>query len=56
MITAYNKCKTKQLISSPGDVLIQPLLGNENISLNKKCIFFSNWSKKVLITCMCKIC
>ena len=48
MIIAYNKCKTKKLISSPGDVLIQPLWGNENISLNKKCIFFSNWSKEGL--------
>ena len=46
MIIAYNKCKTKKLISSPEDVHIQPLWGNKNISLNKKCIFFLNWSKE----------
>ena len=44
VVTAYNKCKLQNTLSSPGDILMQPLWGNINLTINRKCLYFKQWS------------
>ena len=49
VVTAYNKCKLQNTLSSPGDILMQPLWGNMNLTINRKCLYFKQWSCQNII-------